>query len=375
MDQVKKTKVLHLNFDTSKRMIFMSDIHGDVKTFKKALSSLNFSSNDYLFVIGDMIEKADLGDNIRMLDYMIELSKLENVFFMAGNCDEVLRFILPPINKKQFLYYALEKKKSIINDFAEEIKFDLSKDMDIDLFVELLIKHHPEYYDFVDKLPDVIFINDTLVLVHGGIIDINNIPEEAIKVLKFDRFAEMSPVQDKIMIVGHYPTRNYRSEIFNVNPIFDRHKRIISIDGGNNVVKGGQINAVILNSLNSMEFKYEAFDHYPKYKVLEDINYEEPTLKFNMQFGENEVKILKTDLDYHFVSTVENETMWVHNSFVYFYNGKHYCFDGSNRFISLRKGDEISVIIIGRPYCLVKSGGTIGLIESKYINEEYLYDK
>ena len=375
MERQKKTKILKLNLDTTKRMIFMSDIHGDVTTFKKALNEIKFSDDDYLFVVGDMIEKADPGDNIKMLNYMIELAKRNNVYFMAGNCDEVLRFILPPIDKKQFLHYALEKKKSIINDFAEEVNFKLSSDMDVDLFVDLLINNHPEYYEFVDSLPDVIFLNDTIVLVHGGIIDINNIPEEAIKVLKFDRFAEMSPVQEKIMIVGHYPTRNYRSELFNVNPIFDRYKRIISIDGGNNVVKGGQINVVILNSLDSMEFKFEAYDHYRKYKVLEDIRYEEPSLKFNMQFGDNEVTVLKVDLDYYFVSTIDNETMWVHKSFVYNYNDKYYCFDGSNRFISLSKGDEISIIIIGKPYCLVKKGGTIGLIESKYINEELIYDK
>ena len=107
MERQKKTKILKLNLDTTKRMIFMSDIHGDVTTFKKALNEIKFSEDDYLFVVGDMIEKADPGDNIKMLNYMIELAKRNNVYFMAGNCDEVLRFILPPIDKKQFLYYEL----------------------------------------------------------------------------------------------------------------------------------------------------------------------------------------------------------------------------------------------------------------------------
>ena len=114
MEKVKKTRVSHLNLDSSKRMIFMSDIHGDIKLFKESLAGVNFSNDDYLFVIGDLIEKGDLGDNLKMLDYLIELNQEDNVFLMAGNCDEVFRFILPPVEEKKFLYYALDKKKSVI---------------------------------------------------------------------------------------------------------------------------------------------------------------------------------------------------------------------------------------------------------------------
>ena len=51
MEKVKKTRVSHLNLDSSKRMIFMSDIHGDIKLFKESLAGVNFSNDDYLFVI------------------------------------------------------------------------------------------------------------------------------------------------------------------------------------------------------------------------------------------------------------------------------------------------------------------------------------
>ena len=94
-----------------------------------------------------------------------------------------------------------------------------------------------------------------------------------------------------------------------------------------------------------------------------------------MKFGKNEVEIIKSDLDYYYIKTVDGLMMWVHNSFVYQSSGKNYCYDGSNHFISLRKGDEISVIIIGRPYSLVKRKGTIGLIETKYIDEKYICSK
>lgn len=346
----------------------MSDIHGDVSLFKEALQQVHFNSDDVLFVIGDMIEKGNPGDSLKMMRYMLELSKQENVHFMAGNCDEIFRFILPPMDHKLFLYYALERKRSIINDLAEEMNVTLSPDMDIPAFVSQMMCQYKAFYEFIDQLDDVLFINDELVLVHGGIADIHEIPKDSIDVLKFDRFLEVSKPQPKIMIVGHYPTRNYHSDICDVNPIFDLRKRIICIDGGNNIVKGGQINIVLLENLASMRFSFEAVDHYPKYVMKEDAHYEATPKRYNIQFGQNEVEILSKDLDFYHIRPIGMEdSLWVHDSLVYSYHDKFYCFDGSNDFISLNKGDKISIVKHAQPYTIVKYEGRIGLIETKYI--------
>ncbi|MDE7106342.1 MAG: metallophosphoesterase [Anaeroplasmataceae bacterium] len=373
MQKNKKTKILHLNIPTDKRLIFMSDIHGDIKLFKEALSKAQFGPDDILFVIGDMIEKGDPLDNLAMLKYIIELNKQENVYFMAGNCDEVFRFILPPLDKKRFLYYATELKKSVINDMAYELSYPISKDMDIEHYIHTIEEQYPEFFDFVDNLPDVIFINDSLVLVHGGIMDIHQIPENSLEVLKCDHFLEYSPVQPKIMLVGHNPTRNYRTDIPCVNPIFDYRKNIICLDGGNNVVKGGQINVVSLNNLSDMSFSFFAIDHYPKYIVEEDIRYEQPRNQFTIRFGKNEVEILAKDLDFYLIRPKgTSDELWVHEEFIVKSEEKYYCYDGSNTFLNLKKGDQISVIKKAKPYSLIKHDGVVGLIESKYIHDNKL---
>ncbi|MDE5714880.1 MAG: metallophosphoesterase [Anaeroplasmataceae bacterium] len=373
MNKTKSTKVLNLNLPTNKRFLFMSDIHGDIKLFKQALHDVNFSDDDYLFVIGDMIEKGDFLDNISMLDYIIELNQKPNVYFMSGNCDEVFRFILPPLDKEKFLYYALDKQKSIINDLANRLNYSLHQSMDIEDFIALIQKSFPQYYSFIEELPDVIFINDLLVLVHGGIEDIHNIPKNSIDVLKFDRFLELSKPQPKTMIVGHYPTRNYRSDIACVNPIFDSRKNIISIDGGNNVVKGGQLNVVILDSLETMRYSFVCLDHYPKYQIEEDIYYEHPKNFYSMRYGKNEVKVLTKDLDFYLIQPIDSEDLlWVNEEFIFKVDHKFYCYDGSNTFLSLKKGDQISIIKKAKPYSLIKHEGVIGLIESKYIHEDQL---
>lgn len=366
----KKTRIENITIDPSKRLLFMSDIHGDIKVFKEALTKVNFSSDDYLFVIGDMIEKGDFLDNVAMLDYIIYLSKLPNVYFLAGNCDEVLRFILPPVDKEKFLYFALNRKKSIINDLAYKLDYPLTSNMDIDAFIALIVKKYPQYFEFIDSLADVIIINDELILVHGGILDINNIPKNSIDILKLDRFKELSPHQPKTMIVGHYPTRNYCLDIPSSNPIFDFSKNIICIDGGNNVTKGGQINVVILESLKSQNYSFEAFDHYEKYLIKDEIYYERPLKNYNIRFGKNEIEIIKKDLDFYLVKPVgKSSLMWVNQDFIFNSEGKYYCYEGSDNFLNLHKGDIVSIILKGMPYTLVKHEGVIGLIESKYIYE------
>ena len=103
---MKKTKVNRLTLDINKRMIFISDIHGDLETMKQGLLDLNFSDDDYLFIIGDIYEKGDKGTNLEIARYVKDFSHSHpNVFPMAGNCDEVLRFLY--LRNKHLKFYGI----------------------------------------------------------------------------------------------------------------------------------------------------------------------------------------------------------------------------------------------------------------------------
>ncbi len=369
----KKTRVKRINLDTNKRLIFVSDIHGDVDTFKDGLKSINFSDDDYLFIIGDICEKGDFKKNLECFRYVMELSKRDNVFPMAGNCDEVLRFILPEDQKDNFLYYTVVREHSILNDIAYEMGYKLSMDMNVREFVDLVQEKYKDLYEFMDSLDDVIIINNNMVLVHGGLDDVNNIPEYALPLLKYDNFYGKSDGVELLTIVGHYPTRNYRHDISCCNPIFDFKKRIISIDGGNHIVKGGQINFVFIDSLQTMNFSYVYRDHYPKHIMKYDCDYTSPSTPVNITYGNNEIEILSTDLDFYYIRHVNSKTcMWVHTSYVYQdeKTNKYYCYDASNQFLSVRKNDEISVIRHAKPYSVIKKNGYIGLIETRYLEDD-----
>lgn len=369
IDLKKKTKIRRLNLDLNRRLIFVSDMHGDLITFKEGLEEINFNDNDYLFVVGDMYEKGDLTYNLKTARYFMELNKRDNVFCMSGNCDEVLRFILPKEAHKDFLYYTLVRQRSIINDMALEMRYPLGKDMDIDDFVSKIQDEYSDLYEFMDSLDDIIIINNKIVLVHGGIDDIENIPEYSLPLLKYDNYYNKANPQKLLTIVGHYPTRNYRSDVACQNPILDFKKKIFSIDGGNHLVKGGQINFLMLDNLESMKFSYMYVDHYEKHVMNYTVSYDEPENKVNFTFGtQNEVEIYEKDLDFYYVKDLRTKIrMWVQSANVFEDNGKFYCYEGSNTFLSVIKGDVVSIVKRAKPYSVIKKNGYVGLIETKYL--------
>ncbi|MBJ7988242.1 serine/threonine protein phosphatase, partial [Bacillus cereus] len=73
---------------------------------------------------------------------------------------------------------------------------------------------------------------------------------------------------DKYVIVGHWPVVNYSEEAPSNNPVIDKNKKIIAIDGGNAIKEAGQLNAFIIHRdvLNDT-FSYTYVDHFPQYEV------------------------------------------------------------------------------------------------------------
>jgi serine/threonine protein phosphatase 1 len=66
----------------------ISDIHGCIRTFKKALREINFSKDDTLILLGDYIDRGL--DSKGLVDYIIELQKDHNVIAIKGNHEEFL---------------------------------------------------------------------------------------------------------------------------------------------------------------------------------------------------------------------------------------------------------------------------------------------
>lgn len=98
-----------INIDKSKRIIAISDIHGNLNLFKKLLRKISYGCNDVLVLVGDLIEKGDR--NLDTLRYIMNLSEEREVYVVTGNCDTIWRNIKYDLNDKNLLKYMLFRKK------------------------------------------------------------------------------------------------------------------------------------------------------------------------------------------------------------------------------------------------------------------------
>lgn len=80
-----KTTVNKINVPSDRRIIVTSDVHGHYKHLKNLLEKVNFSEEDILFIIGDIIEKGP--ESLKTLRYVMDISKKYTVYILMGNVD------------------------------------------------------------------------------------------------------------------------------------------------------------------------------------------------------------------------------------------------------------------------------------------------
>lgn len=62
----------------------MADIHGDYERYQKMLSEIQFSDEDTLYVIGDVIDRGPRG-----VDLVLDMMNRPNVVFLRGNHEQM----------------------------------------------------------------------------------------------------------------------------------------------------------------------------------------------------------------------------------------------------------------------------------------------
>lgn len=78
-----KTKSIH--YDNNINVYVMSDIHGNYDKFHKMLDKINFSENDKLIILGDIIDRGP--DGIKLI---LEISGMDNVKYLGGNHEKMM---------------------------------------------------------------------------------------------------------------------------------------------------------------------------------------------------------------------------------------------------------------------------------------------
>ncbi|MCL2234896.1 MAG: metallophosphoesterase, partial [Defluviitaleaceae bacterium] len=207
-----KLIIQKLDIPQDRRLIAISDIHGELDLFKSLLEKVSFCDDDILVILGDFYLKGSQPEPC--FHYVMELAKRPNVHVLRGNCDWGRA------------------------DFYTD-----------------------EMWDWVCGLP-IIIESDDFIFVHAGLENKPLDQQDVIKCLTTPNFMGSYDGEpfEKWVIVGHWPTVNYRNIFPCYNILFNDCMRIIDIDGGAGVKKEGQLNALIIKN---GDFECVSVDAFP----------------------------------------------------------------------------------------------------------------
>lgn len=158
-------RVIHPEFAAGRRILAVSDIHGNLPFFRGLLQKVRFTPEDILVLDGDMLEKGR--DSLALLRYMMELSRTHTVYPICGNCDGlVFRFFeTDELDGRFYASYLPQHPESTIRQLADEMGFE--DWMDFPGLRAALRERYPEIHAWLAGLPTILE-TEHLVFVHGG---------------------------------------------------------------------------------------------------------------------------------------------------------------------------------------------------------------
>lgn len=358
-----KLKVKRINLEQNKRILCISDIHGGYNLLIELLEKANYTDNDYLFIIGDIIEKGP--DSLKTLHLVMELAKKDNVFVLIGNNDFAMIHILNDTKAKEYPNY-LKKTKSIYHNFAEYYNLPLETSEDILKINSLIRRDFQKEIDFIVNLPTIIE-TDKLLFAHASVTDYFNLDKLDYKeVIKYDYFMDGNFYLPKRLIVGHYPAVAYCSKRCTLHPVRNNEKNIVSIDGGYTAKIGGQLNCYILENEKTLKESYLYVDNLEKAIALVDDKGKPASIlaiwdreRFSVIEKKEKTSICK----------VNDEIIEMPNDFVYFHKNKYYCADYTNEILPISKNEIIKIVIEYEKYWFCKKGDVLGFIDKNKLHK------
>lgn len=223
----------------------MSDIHGEYERYLSMLEQIDFSQDDTLFVLGDVVDRGP--EPIRVLQ---DMASRDNVYLLKGNHEAMASFVLRRLNVEitednaeshvdmELLQAIMEWQQNGGNITMGKFR-ELSADEKIDLL------------DYIDDAPlyDIVDVGTkTFLLLHSGL---GNFKEgKRLSQYTYEELACMRPDFEKqyykdssiYIVSGHTPTLAVTGK----SEIYHSHNNIL-IDCG--AAFGGRLACLCLDTM------------------------------------------------------------------------------------------------------------------------------
>ncbi len=288
-------KVERLEIPDARRVVVISDIHGNLPYLQGLLAKVPVRPDDLLILLGDLVEKGP--DSLATLRYVMGLRSRYDLRVVQGNCDAWhLEMDLPDQRihywvRNYMLRQKPGRKPGLLVQMCQECGVPLGDGLDMEYMRSELKKHFVPELDFLRSLPHILE-SEKYVFVHGGL------PPEGVPwseapgwtCMKNDRFARQGRRFDRWVIAGHTPVQLYREDITCAMPLIDEESHIISIDGGCVLKDDGQLNALLIEN---GRFRTVWYDPFPLCRALDPQTASE-TSRY-IPWGDNQVEELSRD--------------------------------------------------------------------------------
>lgn len=364
-------RFVHLDMPTDKRLLVVSDIHGFDHYLEGVLEKANYSADDILVIVGDMIEKGP--ESLATVRTILKLREQNpHIYPVIGNVDygKLMDFYDNSTVGDQYFLKTLkwtkqERTRGFFLDILDELDIDLNS-LCLENIPSLKEKIYAGYHvelDFLWHLPAVLE-SGNFIFVHAGIPtdDLADLKEEDLfTYLKQDAFMNSDVSFEKIVVTGHWPVCLYRDDVDSMNPIFNEEKHIIAIDGGCALKNGAQLNALVIPNVQAdmRDITYRAYDDYPT--ITADHDQANQPATFVIRYFDCEVEILSRCEDMLRLRQVSSGIEFdAPESFVYKNKERFYCSDYSDACLEVSTGDVLSIVEQTSHGYIVKKNGIIG---------------
>lgn len=355
----KKAVVRPISLPKGRRVLVVSDIHGNLPYLKGLLNKAGFSSTDILIVLGDILEKSTGG--LDTLRYLMDLAKTHTVHFVQGNCDATPLGFLSGKWPEEIAarYGGFWGRKATWIEMAHRIGVPVASPADYPAAREAIREAYPEELAFLEAMPTILY-NDDYLFVHGGVPREDRLEElSAWECMKNDDFLSKDLFFHRWVIVGHWPVALYDEKITQANPIIHARRHIVSIDGGCTLKEDGQLNALILPEEPGGEFTWVTYDGFPTVIAGEDQEASPDPL--NIRWGHSNIEILEPGEEFTLVRHVESgRELPVLTDTIQTGIFGLTCKDTTDYLLPVKKGDTLSLVRQTSRGAIVKKDGITG---------------
>jgi len=349
--------VVRPRFEPGRRIVAVSDIHGNLPFFLALMDKVRLSRSDILVLVGDILEKGR--DSLALLRHLMELSRTYTIWPLCGNCDGlVLRFFeTDELDSRFFAYYLPRHPESALRQMAREGGFEQWDDLPR-LRADLR-SAFPAERAFLRAMPTILE-TEHLVFVHGGVPSLEGMEElDRWKCMKNDNFLGQGRGFEKWVIVGHWPVTLYDPSIPSSAPMILRDRKIISIDGACVLKLDGQLNALLLPSEDSEDFSWTAWDGLPAARALD--SQEASAGSVNIRWGRSALELLERGEELSLCRHLETgRELYILNEYLRRGPGGLCCEDSTDYRLPVSPGDLLTVVRKTRSGFLCKKEGVTG---------------